>query len=150
MPNPCISIIVPVYNTEKYLRTCLESIRTQTFQDFEVLVVNNDSPDHAQTIIDEFAAKDPRFTPLFRKGGRAGGARNTALAQARGEYVLFVDSDDWIAPTLCEHLHTTAQRYHLDIVDSAGINVNEDGIALKPRTASSYPPPAHLRAPRAK
>lgn len=150
MTKPRISIIVPVYNTEQYLRTCLESIRTQTFQDFEVLVVNNDSPDHAQTIIDEFAAKDPRFSPLFRKGGRAGGARNTALAQARGEYVLFVDSDDWIAPTLCEHLYTTAQQYNLDIVDSAGINVSEDGSALKPRTASSYPPPALLRVPRAK
>lgn len=92
------SIIVPVYNVEVFLPKCLNSILKQSFHDFEVLLINDQTPDNSQVIIDEFAAKDKRIVPVKHDTNRGlGGVRNTGISLAKGSYVLFVDSDDWIA-----------------------------------------------------
>ena len=93
-----ISIIIPVYNVEDYIRATLNSILKQTLTDFEVIIVNDDSPDNSQVIIDEFCEKDSRFKSYKELSGGVSSARNYGLEHASGEYVLFVDGDDIIPP----------------------------------------------------
>ena len=126
MPNPKISVIVPVYNSQKYLRHCLQSLAEQTLPDIEVLMVNNNTPDGSQQIMDEFAARDPRFKSFFRKDGMAGGARNEGLKQARGEYVAFVDADDWVLPSFLEVLYHNARQYQADISSCHFVQKDEE------------------------
>lgn len=96
MNNPKISIIVPVYNVEKYLRRCLDSIVAQTFTDWECICVDDGSPDNSGKILDEYAVKDKRFVIIHKENGGVSSARNAGLDIARGEYVTFCDSDDWV------------------------------------------------------
>ena len=93
---PKLSVIVPVYNTEKYLRECVDSILAQTFTDFELILVDDGSTDGSGAICDEYAAKDPRIQVIHQQNGGATVARRSGVRIARGEYVTFVDSDDWI------------------------------------------------------
>lgn len=93
---PKLSVIVPVYNTEKYLRECIESILAQTFTDFELILVDDGSADSSGTICDEYAAKDPRIQVIHQQNSGATVARRSGVRIAKGEYVTFVDSDDWI------------------------------------------------------
>lgn len=93
---PKLSVIVPVYNTEKYLRECVDSILAQTFTDFELILVNDGSTDNSGAICDEYAAKDPRIQVIHQENGGITVARKSGVRVARGEYVTFVDSDDWI------------------------------------------------------
>ena len=95
-PMPKLSVIVPVYNTEKYLRECIDSILAQTFTDFELILVNDGSTDGSGAICDEYAAKDPRIQVIHQENGGITVARKSGVRAARGEYVTFVDSDDWI------------------------------------------------------
>lgn len=119
MNRPKISVIIPVYKTEKYLHRSLKSLAEQTLGDIEVLVVNNDSPDGSHAVIDQFTQQDKRFISFFRHGGMAGGARNEGLEHARGEYVAFVDSDDFVHPRFCEILYRTARKHNADVVQCA-------------------------------
>jgi CDP-glycerol glycerophosphotransferase len=91
---PTVSIIVPIYNVEQYLRECLDSVLSQTFVDFEVIIVDDGSPDGSRAIADEYAVRDPRFRVVGRPNGGLGAARNTGIRAARGRYLTFVDSDD--------------------------------------------------------
>lgn len=100
-----ISIIVPVYNVEKYLSTCIESILKQTFADFEVILVNDGSHDKSGTLCDELAKRDNRIRVFHKSNGGVSSARNIGLKNAMGEWVTFVDSDDWISPTFIENLY---------------------------------------------
>ena len=93
---PKLSVIVPVYNTEKYLRECIDSILAQTFTDFELILVDDGSGDSSGAICDEYAAKDPRIQVIHQQNGGATVARRSGVRAAQGEYVTFVDSDDWI------------------------------------------------------
>lgn len=93
---PKISVIVPVYNTEKYLHRCVDSILAQTFSDFELLLINDGSKDKSATICDEYAQKDSRVRVFHKENGGASSARNLGLDNAVGEWITFVDSDDWI------------------------------------------------------
>ena len=106
--NISISIVVPVYNVEKYLRQCLDSIINQTFKDFECICVNDGSTDKSLSILQEYANKDNRIKIIPQKNIGLAGARNTALSVASGKYVLFVDSDDYIDINLCEALYKDA------------------------------------------
>lgn len=99
-----ISIIVPVYNVEKYLKKCVESILCQTYKDWELLLVDDGSPDESGKLCDAFAEQDPRITVIHQKNTGLAGARNAGLAAARGEFIAFVDSDDSIAPYTMELL----------------------------------------------
>ena len=95
---PEISVIVPVYNVEKYLRRCIDSIRSQTYADFELILVDDGSPDNCGIICDEYAEKDSRIKIVSKPNGGLPAARNTAIYFAQGEYIYFLDSDD----TLCD------------------------------------------------
>lgn len=113
-----ISIIVPVFKTEKFLRKCLDSIIVQTLKEIEILVVNSSSPDNSQIIIDEYAKKYPKkIIPLYQKDRGLGDSRNFGLKYARGKYVMFIDSDDTFAsPQSCEQLYNFAERNGCDLV----------------------------------
>lgn len=99
-----ISIIVPIYKAEQYLRDCLVSIQKQTYSDFEAICVNDGSPDNSADICQEFVNNDSRFIFINQENGGVSSARNRALKEAKGEYVCFVDSDDVIEPHFLEHL----------------------------------------------
>lgn len=99
-----VSIIVPVYNVEKYIRECLDSIVAQTFTDWECLLIDDGSPDYSGKICDEYAQKDARFRVFHKENGGVSSARNLGLDHARGEWVTFIDSDDIIAITYLENL----------------------------------------------
>ena len=101
---PTISVIVPVYNVEKYLRCCVDSILAQTFTDIEVLLVDDGSTDGSGAICDEYAQKDSRVRVFHKANGGVSSARNLGLDNTRGGYIMFVDSDDKVAPTICETL----------------------------------------------
>ncbi len=103
--SPVISIVVPVYNVEKYIKKCLLSIQNQTFTDFEVLVVDDESSDHSPEIIREFTDHDERFTIYRKKNEGTSMARNYGISLARGEYITFIDSDDYIREDFLEVLY---------------------------------------------
>ena len=111
-----VSVIVPVYNTENYLRKCLDSLVNQTFKDFEVIVVNDGSSDNSQNIINEYISKYP-FIKAFRKeNGGISSARNTGLNYATGEYIAFVDSDDYVEMFFLEKMYEKAINSNSDVV----------------------------------
>lgn len=101
---PLISIIVPVYKVEKYLKKCVESILAQTYKNFELILIDDGSPDNCPDLCDEFAQHDSRITVIHKKNGGLSEARNAGLDIARGEYIGFVDSDDYISPNMYELL----------------------------------------------
>lgn len=96
MNNPKISVIVPVYNVEKYLRRCIDSILAQTFTDFELLLIDDGSKDNSGDICDGYAMKDERVRVFHKKNGGVSSARNLGLDNAKGEWVSFVDADDYL------------------------------------------------------
>ncbi|MBP3538836.1 MAG: glycosyltransferase family 2 protein, partial [Oscillospiraceae bacterium] len=102
-----VSVIIPVYNAEKYLRQCLDSILAQDCPegfDYEVLLVDDGSTDQSGILCDEYAARSPVFRVFHRENGGASAARNGAIRLAKGDYVQFVDSDDWLLPGLFARL----------------------------------------------
>ena len=102
MSSPLISIIIPVYKAEKNLRITLESVRQQIFSAWECLLIDDGSPDSSGAICDEYAAKDSRFRTIHKENGGVGSARNLGLKEAKGEYIIFLDSDDRMKPTLLQ------------------------------------------------
>ncbi len=114
--NPKVSVIVPVYNVEKYLDRCVQSIRTQTLADIEIILVDDESPDNCPALCDEYARQDPRVRVVHKKNGGLGMACNSGLEVAVGEYVAFCDSDDWIEPDMYSHMYAEAQQNAADMV----------------------------------
>lgn len=104
MENPKISVIVPVYNVEKYLRKCVDSILSQTFTDFELLLIDDGSKDHSGEICDEYALQDDRVKVFHKENGGVSSARNLGIDVAKGEWITFVDADDYIAENLLQSL----------------------------------------------
>lgn len=102
---PEISVIVPVYKVEPYLRRCVDSILAQTFTDFELILVDDGSPDHCPAICDEYAEKDGRIKVVHKENGGLSSARNAGMVVANGKYYLFCDSDDYVSPYWCEALY---------------------------------------------
>ena len=111
-----VSIVIPIYNVEKYLRKCLETIQNQTFKDIEVICVNDGTKDNSQDIVDEFVAKDSRFKSLIKQNGGLSDARNYGLPHCTGEYLLFVDSDDFLESETVVIAYNRAIKDNLDIV----------------------------------
>ncbi|MGV4529436.1 glycosyltransferase family 2 protein [Ornithobacterium rhinotracheale] len=110
-----ISVIVPIYNSDRYLRQCLESIQNQTFQDFEVILINDGSSDNSQSICEEFTTNDDRFKLINQENKGLSEARNIGLQQASGDYICFVDSDDWLELNMLELLHGDITKENADI-----------------------------------
>lgn len=111
-----ISVIVPVYKVEEYLGDCIESILRQTYTDFELILVDDGSPDRCGEICDEYKKKDTRIQVIHKMNGGLSDARNAGLKIASGEYITFVDSDDMISDDYLERLHTSLKKYGADIV----------------------------------
>lgn len=116
--HPTVSIIVPVYNAENTIRRCIESILDQEYTDFELLLVNDGSKDRSGTICDEYAAKDARIRVIHKENSGVSDTRNLAIGQARGTYLQFLDSDDWITPDATSSLVRAAETHQCDLVIS--------------------------------
>lgn len=110
------SIIVPVYGVEEYLSKCVESILNQTFKDFELILVNDGSPDRCPHMCDEYAAHDSRVKVVHKKNGGLTSARKAGLKIASGDFIVVVDSDDWVDDRLLEHLHESIEKNGSDVV----------------------------------
>ena len=111
-----ISVIIPIYNVEKYLKRCVDSVLSQTYKNLEVILVDDGSPDNCPSICDEYAQRDSRVTALHKKNGGLSSARNVALDCLTGDYVTFVDSDDWIAPDYYEYCVRLIEKTQADVV----------------------------------
>jgi len=115
MNTPKISVIIPVYKVEPYLRKCLESVLGQTYKDMEIILVDDGSPDNCGAICDEYAARDTRVQVIHKANGGVSSARNAGLAAAAGEWIGWVDSDDWIEPDMYEYMLKHAMECDADI-----------------------------------
>ena len=110
-----ISVIVPIYNVEKYVNKCVESIVNQTYTNLEIILVDDGSPDRCPEICDEWAKKDSRIKVIHKKNGGLSDARNAGMKIASGDYVAFVDSDDWVEPDIYSTLINLIDKYNSDI-----------------------------------
>ena len=117
---PKISVIIPVYNVERFLKKCLESVINQTLSDLEIICINDGSTDKSLSILNSFAQKDNRIIVINQDNQGQSCARNAGLSIATGKYIGFVDSDDWIDLDFYEKLYNTAKKYNADIA-AAGI-----------------------------
>lgn len=126
-----ITVIVPVYNVEKYLHRCVHSICEQTYRNLEVILVDDGSPDNSGEICEQLKRKDKRIKVIHKKNGGLGFARNSGLKLVTGRYVTFVDSDDWIAPDHIENLYKSINKFDADVCIGGNININSKGIELK-------------------
>ena len=124
-----VSVIVPVYGTEAYLPACIESIRDQSYQNLQIILVDDQSPDGCPELCDQYARKDPRILVIHQKNTGVSGARNTGLRHASGEYILFVDSDHELYPDAVEVLMRDAQDYGADIVWAPQLKPGKKGSA---------------------
>ena len=126
MPEPKISIIIPVYNVEKYLRECLDSCINQTLEDIEIICVDDCSTDNSYKILEEYQQKDSRIKVFKQETNRKqGAARNRGLEIATGEYIWFVDSDDYIDTKACQILYDTIKKFDVDMLCFSALRFSE-------------------------
>lgn len=126
-----VSVIIPVYNVEAYLKECVDSVLAQTFKDIEILLIDDGSPDNSGTICDQYAAKDNRIKVFHKSNGGSSSARNYGMDKALGEYLIFLDSDDyWITADMLSLLLKKIESENLDIVRGEFINVDVQGNKL--------------------
>ena len=116
MENELISVIVPIFNVENYLRECLDSIHHQTYENFECLLIDDGSPDKSAEICKEYVAKDSRFRYFKKENGGVSSARNLGMRCAVGDYITFVDPDDFLTPNYLEILYLKMLEYSVDVV----------------------------------
>ncbi|MBO4230938.1 MAG: glycosyltransferase family 2 protein [Bacteroidales bacterium] len=129
MAEPLVSVIVPVYNVETYLRRCLDSIASQTYRNIEVIVVDDGSTDSSGVICDEFAKVDSRFRVIHQENKWLSGARNTGLDNARGDCICFVDGDDFVSPEYVSTLYGGIDAgYDLSMVNFDYVNLGEESL----------------------
>ncbi len=114
--GPAMSIIIPVYNVESWIRRAVESLQNQTFDDFELILVDDGSPDASGALCDDLASHDERIHVIHRENGGAARARNDGIALARGEFLYFMDGDDWCEPSMLKDLYERATRDDLDLL----------------------------------
>lgn len=113
--TPLVSVVVPIYNVEPYLRECVDSILAQTYQNIEIILVDDGATDGCPGICDEYDSKYPNVTAVHKLNGGLSDARNAGLALAKGEFVTFVDSDDWLAPQMIERCESLIRKYDADV-----------------------------------
>ena len=124
---PTLSIIVPIYNVEKYLTECVESICNQTYNDLEIILIDDGSTDLSGKICDEFAKKDERVVVIHKSNGGLSSARNAGIDVAKGEYIGFVDSDDYVAPQMYRELYESICENNADVSICGYMTVTEAG-----------------------
>lgn len=128
--NPLISVIVPVYNVEQYLKKCVDSIINQTYLNIEILLVDDGSTDNSGKICDEIKKRDKRIKVIHKENGGLSDARNTGLDIFKGEYVTFVDSDDWINEEYISYLYGLIKKYNVELSVCEIINITDSGKIL--------------------
>ena len=130
-----ISIIVPIYNVEPLLRRCIDSLLKQTYENLEIILIDDESPDNCGKIIDAYAKMDNRIKVIHQKNAGVCAARNAGLKIATGEYIGFIDPDDWATPDMFEYLYNNAQKYnsaitccrYYRVIPNKDITVRSDG-----------------------
>ena len=126
MSEDKISIIIPIYKVEDYISKCIKSVIAQSYHNLEIILIDDGSPDRCGDICDDYAERDSRIRVIHRQNGGISAARNSGLEVATGEYVLFVDSDDYIHPDMVERMHDVALNKQADVVVCDYVKVNED------------------------
>lgn len=129
-----VSVIVPVFRVEQYIRRCLDSLRAQTFENVEFLLIDDGSPDNSGHICEEYADMDSRFKVFHKANGGLSSARNYGIAKARGEYLMFVDSDDWVSPDFCAIAFSLVKDKDVELAMFAHQHVNESTVLLSSKT----------------
>ena len=124
--NPLISVIVPIYNVEKYLARCVDSIVNQTYKNLEIILVDDGSPDRCPQMCDDYAKKDSRIKVVHKKNGGLSDARNAGMAVATGEYISFIDSDDYVSDDFFECLLDAMNKENSDIAECSVVKFYED------------------------
>ena len=124
---PKVSIVVPIYNVERYLRKCLDSIRNQTLKDIEIICVDDGSTDSSGIILDEYARQDSRFCIVHKKNEGYGKAMNVGIGLATAPYVGVVESDDWIEPDMYENMLTLMEMQKVDALKTDFYRFYDDG-----------------------
>lgn len=147
--RPKVSIIIPVYKVEKYLQRCLDSVLRQTLKEIEVVLIDDGSPDNCGKICDEYAQRDTRIKVIHKENAGVSSARNRGLKIATGEYVGFVDSDDFIAPTMFEVMYRQAILADADICMCEFIVTDGDKSGLLAKTANDNPEIIYFNAKEA-
>ncbi|MBQ9780417.1 MAG: glycosyltransferase family 2 protein [Clostridia bacterium] len=133
--DPLVSVVIPIYNVEQYLDKCVESVVGQTYKNLEIILVDDGSPDTCPQKCDEWAAKDSRISVIHKKNGGLGFARNSGIDRASGEYITFVDSDDYLTVDAIETMLSRIEKEQSDLVVGQFVKVYPDGS----QTPSSYP-----------
>ena len=123
--NPLISLVIPVYNVEKYLRKCLDSVLAQTYDNFEAILVDDGSTDSSGKICDEYAEKDNRIIVYHKPNGGLSDARNYGVEQCNGDLVSFIDSDDYVTVDYVEYLYSLIEKYDADMSIGQFVRINE-------------------------
>ena len=138
--QPTISVIVPVYKVEQYLPACINSILAQTYTDFELILVDDGSPDNCGAICDSYAARDPRIRVIHQENMGLSGARNSGMDVAKGEYITFIDSDDLVVPQYLEYLLNAmdSQDVGISICKPIEFNNPEDNNISSSASSSGY------------
>ena len=129
--NYLISIIVPIYNVDKYLEECIESLRNQTYKNLEIILINDGSTDNSEQIFRHEAKQDNRIVFINKKNGGSASAKNEGLKIAKGDYIAFVDSDDFIELDMIEYMVNTIKKYNADIVQCKLRDYYTNTIAFK-------------------
>ena len=132
---PKVSVIIPVYNVEKYLEECLQSVCKQTLKEIEIICINDGSTDNSRQILKDFAKKDKRIVLIEQENRGVSIARNNGLRAAKGKYIAFVDSDDMVEPDFFEKLYLAAEKYNVDIAAGGYKSMNQKG---KIKTTSKF------------
>ncbi|SMC61463.1 glycosyltransferase family 2 protein [Moheibacter sediminis] len=135
-----VSVIVPVYNTEKYLKKCLDSLVNQTLQDIEIIIVNDGSKDNSQKIIDDYLSKYSQIRNFQKENGGLSDARNFGIDRAEGDYIGFVDSDDFVDKQMFEKMYLLSQKHNAEMVICDLEKVNENGTSFRKMTQSPQLP----------
>ena len=136
MFDQTISVVVPIYKVEPYLRKCVDSILNQTYQNLEVILVDDGSPDNCGAICDEYARKDPRVKVIHKENGGLSDARNAGMEIMTGQLVAFVDSDDWIEPQMYQRLYELMMRFDADMAfGGVADDVVENGVVRTLKTS---------------
>lgn len=129
---PEISVIVPVYNTEKTVKKCIDSLQSQTFRDIEIIIVDDGSPDSAGKICDEISKTDSRVRVIHKENGGLSSARNAGMSEAKGDYISFIDSDDYVAPDMYEKMLGRIKADKSDVAICSHFTVDDGGVCRKP------------------
>lgn len=130
MDCPLISIIIPVYNIEEYLPRCVKSLQNQTYPQLEILLVDDGSTDGTGALCDQLAKEDPRIRVYHKENGGSSSARNLGIAEAKGEYLGFVDSDDYVEPDMYEKLYAAITQYGVPVAQTGRDEIDPDGNRL--------------------